>query len=266
MVEVKNLNFAYKKGQKVIDSLTLKIKKGEFVTILGHNGSGKSTLAKLLVGLLKADSGEIYLDGEILTEETVDKLRGKIGIVFQNPDNQFVGVTVRDDIAFGLENRCYPQEEMLELVKKYSQLVNMERFLEYNPENLSGGEKQRVAIAGILAYNPDIIIFDESTSMLDPKGVREVNEVINRLKGTKTIILITHNLREAINSDRVIVMNEGQIVLNDVPEKVFREKEILKASRLDILESMKIIELLEEIDLNKKKELEEFLWELTFQK
>jgi energy-coupling factor transport system ATP-binding protein len=266
MVEVKNLNFAYKKGQKVIDSLTLKIKKGEFVTILGHNGSGKSTLAKLLVGLLKADSGEIYLDGEILTEETVDKLRGKIGIVFQNPDNQFVGVTVRDDIAFGLENRCYPQEEMLELVKKYSQLVNMERFLEYNPENLSGGEKQRVAIAGILAYNPDIIIFDESTSMLDPTGVREVNEVINRLKGTKTIILITHNLREAINSDRVIVMNEGQIVLNDVPEKVFREKEILKASRLDILESMKIIELLEEIDLNKKKELEEFLWELTFQK
>lgn len=266
MVEVKDLNFSYRKGQKVIDSLSLKINKGEFVAILGHNGSGKSTLAKLLVGLLKADSGEIYLDGEILNEETVDKLRGKIGIVFQNPDNQFVGVTVRDDIAFGLENRCYPRDEMLALVDKYSKLVNMEKFLEYNPENLSGGEKQRVAIAGILAYNPDIIIFDESTSMLDPKGVREVNEVINRLKGTKTIILITHSLREAINSDRVIVMNEGKIALNDVPEKVFREKEILKASRLDILESMKIIELIEETELNKKKELEEFLWELTFQK
>jgi energy-coupling factor transport system ATP-binding protein len=143
----------------------------------------------------------------------------------------------------------------------------MKEFLEYNPENLSGGEKQRVAIAGILAYDPDIIIFDESTSMLDPKGVREVNEVINQLKGKKTIILITHNLNEAINSDRVIVMNEGRIVLNDKPEKVFREKDVLKESRLDILESMKIIELIEQTpNLKNKHELEEFLWKLTFQK
>ncbi|HEY8395822.1 MAG TPA: energy-coupling factor transporter ATPase [Bacilli bacterium] len=267
MVEVKNLNFSYRKGVKVIDSLSLKIEKGEFVTILGHNGSGKSTLAKLLIGLLKADSGEIYLDGTILNESTVDELRGKIGIVFQNPDNQFVGVTVRDDIAFGLENRCYPREEMMRLIDEYSKLVKMDKFLEYNPENLSGGEKQRVAIAGILAYNPDIIIFDESTSMLDPKGVREVNEVINQLKGKKTIIQITHNLYEAINSDRVIVMNDGKIVLNDTPEKVFREKEILKTSRLDILDCMKLIELIEATPhLKNKNELEEFLWELTFRK
>lgn len=267
MVEVKNLSFSYRKGTRVIDSVSVKIEKGEFVTILGHNGSGKSTLAKLLVGLLKADSGEIYLDGRILNEDTVDELRGKIGIVFQNPDNQFVGVTVRDDIAFGLENRCYPREEMLRLIDEYSRLVNMEKFLEYNPENLSGGEKQRVAIAGILAYNPDIIIFDEATSMLDPKGVREVNEVMSQLRGKKTIIQITHNLNEAIASDRVLVMKDGKIIFNDVPEKVFREKETLKASRLDILDCMKLIEMIEATQgLKNKKELEEFLWELTFRK
>ncbi|HHZ11148.1 MAG TPA: energy-coupling factor transporter ATPase [Acholeplasmataceae bacterium] len=267
MVEVKNLDFSYRKGAKVIDSLSLRVEKGEFVTILGHNGSGKSTLAKLLVGLLKADSGEIYIEGKPLNEETVDELRGKIGIVFQNPDNQFVGVTVKDDIAFGLENRRYPREKMLELIEEYSKLVKMEKFLEYNPENLSGGEKQRVAIAGILAYNPDVIIFDEATSMLDPKGVREVTEVINRLKGKKTIIQITHNLSEAVASDRIIVLKEGRIILDGPPKEVFKNKDLLKESRLDILDCMKLIELVETApNLKNKDELEEFLWELTFQR
>lgn len=267
MVKVKNLKFAYKDDNLVIKDVSLSINKGEFVCILGHNGSGKSTLAKLLVGLLKADSGEIYINGKLLTEDSVGELRAEIGIVFQNPDNQFVGVTVKDDIAFGLENRRYAREDMLKLIDEFSKLVGMEKFLEANPETLSGGEKQRVAIAGILAYNPNIIIFDEATSMLDPRGIREVNEVINSLKGQKTIIAITHNLREAINADRIIVMNDGKIVLDGKPEEVFKEKEILKQAKLDILESMKLIELIEDAkDLKYKKEIEEILWELTFQK
>lgn len=267
MLKVENLNFSYKKDDVVLKSVSLSIYKGEFVCILGHNGSGKSTLAKLLVGLLKADSGNIYINGKILNEDTVDELRQYIGIVFQNPDNQFVGVTVKDDIAFGLENRQYDRNTMLELIDDYSKLVNMNQFLNHNPEDLSGGEKQRVAIAGVLAYNPEIIIFDEATSMLDPKGVREVNDVIDNLKGKKTIIAITHNLHEAINADRIIVMNDGEIVLNGTPQEIFMEKEILKASRLDVLESMKLIELIEKNNkLKNKQEIEEVLWELTFQK
>mgnify|MGYP000846972631 CR=1 FL=1 len=266
MIKVTNLNFAYKE-ENIIKNLSLTINTGEFVCILGHNGSGKSTLAKLLVGLLKADSGEIYINEKLLNEENIDEIRGKIGIVFQNPDNQFVGVTVKDDIAFGLENRRFPRDEMLRLVEEYAKLVGMEKFLDANPENLSGGEKQRVAIAGVLAYNPEIIIFDEATSMLDPRGMKEVNEVINSLKGKKTIISITHNLKEAVNADRIIVMNDGQIVLDGNPKEVFKEKEILKASKLDILESMKLLELIENTkNLKNKEKIEEALWELTFQK
>lgn len=267
MLRIKDLNFGYKKDQVVIDNISLEVEAGEFVCILGHNGSGKSTLARLLVGLLKADSGEIYINNNLLTEESVDELRKDIGIVFQNPDNQFVGVTVKDDIAFGLENREYERSDMLKRIEKFSQLVNMEDFLEYNPENLSGGEKQRVAIAGVLAYEPNIIIFDEATSMLDPRGIKEVNNVINELKGTKTILLITHNLEEAISADKVIVMNEGKIVLTGTPQEVFNEKELLKSSNLDILESMKLIELIEgNKNIKYKEKIEEILWELTFKK
>lgn len=266
MIKVKDLNFAYK-DKNVIKNISLTIKEGEFVCILGHNGSGKSTLAKLLVGLLKADSGEIYINDTLLSDDTVDTLRAEIGIVFQNPDNQFVGVTVKDDIAFGLENRRYPQEEMIKRVEEFSKLVGMDKFLEANPETLSGGEKQRVAIAGVLAYNPNIIIFDEATSMLDPRGMKEVNDVINSLKGQKTIIVITHNLKEAVAADRIIVMNDGNIVLDGAPQEVFKNKEILKESKLDILESMKLLELIEKQEnLKYKKEIEEILWELTFQK
>ena len=267
MIKVKNLDFSYKQKEKVVDNVSFQINKGEFVTILGHNGSGKSTLAKLLVGLLKADNGEIFIGNELLTDESIDNIREKVGIVFQNPNNQFVGVTVKDDIAFGMENRKVPREEMLALIDKYSKLVRMEKYLNYNPENLSGGEKQRVAIAGVLSINPEIIIFDEATSMLDPKGVAEVNEVIKNLKKEKTIISITHNLNEAVHSDRVIVMNDGKIILNDVPKNVFKEKEILEECHLDILESMKLLNLISNNDnIKPKKDIEEFLWELIFQK
>ncbi len=267
IIEIKDLNFQYTKKDVAIKNVSLSIEKGEFVCILGHNGSGKSTLAKLIVGLLAAKSGEIYVNDVLISEKTIDEVRHNVGIVFQNPDNQFVGVTVKDDIAFGLENRQIEREEMLNRIEKYAQLTNMSNFLEYNPENLSGGEKQRVAIAGVLACHPEVIIFDEATSMLDPRGVREVTAMINQLKGYKTIISITHNLQEALYADRVIVMNDGEIVLNDTPTNVFKQKEILINSNLDILTSMKLIKKIkEEARLKNQAEIEELLWQLTFEK
>jgi len=265
-IEVKDLVFKYSKKNKAINNINLTIDKGEFVCILGHNGSGKSTLAKLIVGLLKATAGQIFINGVELTEDTVDELRKNIGIVFQNPDNQFVGVTVKDDIAFGLENRQVPREEMLQLIDEYAKLVSMENFMDYNPEDLSGGEKQRVAIAGVLATKPEVIIFDEATSMLDPKGVREVIEVIKGLKEQHTIISITHNLREALLASKVIVLNEGKIILTGTPQEVFKEKQILKDAKLDILESMKLLELVENSNIKNKEKIEEVLWELSYQK
>lgn len=264
-IETKNLKFGYTKTG-TLNNINIDIEEGEFVAILGHNGSGKSTLAKILVGLLPDYSGEVYIFGEKLTSENVDKVRQNIGIVFQNPDNQFVGVTVRDDIAFGLENRCIPKKEMDVIIDKYSKVVGMNNFLDSNPENLSGGQKQRVAIASVLAFTPNIIIFDEATSMLDPQGVNEVNDVINSLKGSKTIISITHNLYEAIKADKIIVLNKGEVVLTGTPEEVFKEKDILKASNLDTLNTMKIIEMLDNDSFKKVNEVKELLWELTYKK
>lgn len=265
-IETKNLKFSYNTKTGTLNDINISIEEGEFVAILGHNGSGKSTLAKILVGLLEPNSGFVYINGEEMTIENVDKLRQNIGIVFQNPDNQFVGVTVKDDIAFGLENRCIEREKMVEIIEKYSEVVGMEKFLEANPENLSGGQKQRVAIASVLAFSPNIIIFDESTSMLDPQGVNEVNEVINKLKGKKTILVITHNLNEAVKADRIIVMNKGEVVLTGTPHEVFREKEILKASNLDTLNTMKIIDLLNENNIKNSEKVKELLWQLTYDK
>lgn len=266
LIEVRDLHFRYNSEDRALKGVDLDIEKGQFVCILGHNGSGKSTLAKLLVGLLEAKKGHIYIDNTLLDENSVDELRKKIGIVFQNPDNQFVGITVKDDIAFGLENRKVEREEMLRLIDEYSKKVNMNEFLDRNPESLSGGEKQRVAIAGILAMNPEIIIFDEATSMLDPKGVKEVMDVIDSLKSKKTIISITHNLQEAIKADKVVVMNDGKVVLEGKPEEVFTHFDELKNSKLDILDSMKLLEMVEASAINRKEEVKNALWELTYQK
>lgn len=265
-IDIQSLTFQYSKKDKAVNNVSMQINRGDFVCLLGHNGSGKSTLAKLIVGLLKPDTGSIKIDGIELTEETVDELRQKIGIVFQNPDNQFVGVSVKDDIAFGLENRQLSRQDMLDKIDLYAKLVSMDRFLDANPESLSGGEKQRVAIAGVLACDPEVIIFDEATSMLDPRGVQEVVEVIRQLKGKRTVISITHNLKEALLANKVIVMNEGSIVLAGTPQEIFQEKEILKASKLDILETMKLIEMVEQSTLLEKAKIEETLWELTYQK
>ena len=265
-IELKNVNFKYSKKHETLKNLSLSIEEGEFVALLGHNGSGKSTLAKLIVGLLEANSGEIIVNGLTMNEENVNAIRQNVGIVFQNPDNQFVGVTVRDDIAFGLENRCIPQKEMESLVNEYASLVGMKDFLSRNPEDLSGGQKQRVAIASVLAFKPNVIIFDESTSMLDPLGVREVNDTIKSLIGKKTIVAITHNLNEATYADRVIVLNKGEITLNGTPEEVFKHKDELLKANLDITEPMKFLELVEKGNIKRKEEIKDLLWELTFKK
>ena len=271
-IELKDICFSYEEDVNVLDNLSLKLSEGEMVAILGHNGSGKSTLSKIIMGLLDPSSGDIYIDGEavclggVIDEAKYDEIRGKMGIIFQNPDNQFVGVTVQDDIAFGLENRRIERNEMIERVQKYSKLVDMEEFLLRNPESLSGGQKQRVAIAGVLAMETDLIILDEATSMLDPKGTREINEMIKKLKtlDNKTIISITHNLEEAVFADRVIVLNDGKIVLDGTPKEVLKEKDILEQSGLSLLDSLDLMYKLEDKDLNNKEKLMEALWELTF--
>ena len=244
MIEIKNLKFKYHQDQPsyILDDVSFHVKRGEWLSIVGHNGSGKSTTARLIDGLLVAESGQIIVDGQELTEENVWDIRDKIGMVFQNPDNQFIGATVRDDIAFGLENICVPREQMDELINRYSKVVRMENFLDHEPAKLSGGQKQRVAIAGILAMSPSIIILDEATSMLDPRGRKEINELVKELKkqNNMTIISITHDIEEAKNADRVILLNKGEIVDCDKPQKILTNEKLLKELKLDIPFSLKI--------------------------
>lgn len=242
IIKVENLCFEYEPGLKTIHNISFQIKKGEYVAILGHNGSGKSTIAKLLIGLLEKKSGNIIINHKELNLENLYKIREKIGIVFQNPDNQFIGATVRDDIAFGLENICIPREKMDELIERYAKRVRMDQFLDHEPTKLSGGQKQRVAIAGILAMSPSIIILDESTSMLDPRGRKEINELIRELKEDKemTIISITHDIEEAKNADRILLLNKGEIVGDDQPETLLMNEKLLQDLHLDTPFALKV--------------------------
>ena len=234
MIEIKNLKFAYEE-KTVFDGLDLTIQEGEFVAILGHNGSGKSTLSKLLIGLEEADAGEIYIDGMRFSDETIDKIRKKVSIVFQNPDNQFVGATVADDIAFGLENRQIPREEMIVLVNRYLDYMGLTGLEDAAPHELSGGQKQRTAIAGALAVGAEILILDEATSMLDPAGRADIIKLVRELAREKrTIIMITHHLDEAVYADRLIVLNDGKIVMMGTPLEVFEHDELLEAVGLDV--------------------------------
>ncbi len=249
IIEVKNLSFSYEKEKKILNNVSFSIYKGEYVTLIGHNGSGKSTLAKLLSYILEPNKGNIYIENEELNEKSIKNIRNKIGIVFQNPDNQFIGSTVEDDIAFGLENRNIKQNKMKDIVDEYAKKVGMDKYLTKTPEELSGGQKQRVAIAGILALNLKIMIFDESTSMLDPEGVEEIRNLILRMKKENpdlTVISITHDIEEAYLSDRVIILNEGKIYKNDIPYKVFSNEEEMKNIGLDIPFVLKIKNKLKE--------------------
>lgn len=235
-VEVSHLSFSYDGQNDVIKDVSFEIPKGSYTTIVGHNGSGKSTIAKLLICLLKAKSGEIKILGNILNEENVYSLRNHVGIVFQNPDNQFIGSTVADDIAFGLENHCVPQEQMQAIIEDVAARVNMSDFLDSEPTKLSGGQKQRVAIAGILAIAPDIIIFDESTSMLDPQGKASINEQIQKLHDERniTILSITHDMEEVAQSEYVIVLKDGKVEMQGTPKQIFEHKGKLKEMKLEL--------------------------------
>ncbi|CZC75908.1 energy-coupling factor ABC transporter ATP-binding protein [Streptococcus pneumoniae] len=230
IIDVKNLSFRYKENQNYYDvkDITFHVKRGEWLSIVGHNGSGKSTTVRLIDGLLEAESGEIVIDGQRLTEENVWNIRRQIGMVFQNPDNQFVGATVEDDVAFGLENQGLSRQEMKKRVEEALALVGMLDFKKREPARLSGGQKQRVAIAGVVALRPAILILDEATSMLDPEGRREL---IGTVKGIRkdydmTVISITHDLEEVVMSDRVLVMKKGEIESTSSPRELFSRNDL----------------------------------------
>jgi energy-coupling factor transport system ATP-binding protein len=263
-----NVSFRYAEDQPwVLKNVSFSIKQDEWVAILGHNGSGKSTIAKLMNGLLFPDEGMIYVHGIEVTPETVWDVREKVGMVFQNPDNQFVGTTVRDDVAFGLENRGIDREIMLNRIEESLASVRMTDYLFHEPHRLSGGQKQRVAIAGVLAIQPDLIILDEATAMLDPRGRKEIMMTVNDLREeTKVnLVSITHDLNEIVGADRVIVMNDGEIWLETVPRELFKQEEALREIGLDVPFTAKVTNRLKDtVDFDQQpltqKELLDQLW------
>ena len=271
-IDIKDLKFKYDKEQEgyTLNGVSFHVKQGEWLSIIGHNGSGKSTTVRLIDGLLKAESGQIFIEGQELTEENVWDIRHKIGMVFQNPDNQFVGATVEDDVAFGLENNGLPLEEMRKRVKDALYLVGMSKFANREPARLSGGQKQRVAIAGAVALHPRIIILDESTSMLDPEGRLELIKTMKNIREQYgiTVISITHDLDEIALSDRVLVMKEGRVESSSTPRELFARGKDLLTLGLDIPFTANLIEELRtqgiqiKDDYLTEKELEEQLWEL----
>ena len=238
LIEIRDLSYSYNESKKAVDGISLNIEKGSYTTIIGHNGSGKSTLAKLIAGLLPIKQGEVIVNGLKMSEENLPEIRKELGIVFQNPDNQFIGSTVKDDIAFGLENKRVRSEDMEPIIEEYANKVGLSAFLDHEPQNLSGGQKQRVAIAGILAMHPNIIIFDEATSMLDPKGKKEIKKLMYDLADDEaneiTIISITHDIEEVLQSDDCVVLNKGKLFMHDKPERVFEDAEKLRQIDLDV--------------------------------
>ena len=271
IIEVKDLSFRYKEDQEYYDvnRVTFHVKRGEWLSIVGHNGSGKSTTIRLIDGLLEAESGEIWIDGQLLSSENVWDLRRQIGMVFQNPDNQFVGATVEDDVAFGLENQGLPREEMKKRVAESLELVGMLDFKKREPARLSGGQKQRVAIAGVVALRPAILILDEATSMLDPEGRRELIQTVQEIRKDHqmTVVSITHDLEEVAMSDRVLVMKKGQVESTSSPRELF-SRDDLDQIGLDEPFTNQLRESLRETGYQlpdgylTERELEDKLWEL----
>ena len=271
MIEIKNLKFKYHQNQpsSILVDVSFHVKRGEWLSIVGHNGSGKSTTARLIDGLLVAESGQIIVDGQELTEDNVWDIRDKIGMVFQNPDNQFVGATVEDDVAFGLENKGIPYEEMASRVQEALEFVGMSEFKDREPARLSGGQKQRVAIAGIVAMRPSILILDEATSMLDPEGRQELIQSIKAIRKEygMTVLSITHDLDEVALSDRVLVLKKGKVESVSSPRELFSRGSELVDLGLDIPFSALLTQklrnkgLIDCEDYLTEKELVEQLWE-----
>lgn len=276
IIELKNVTFRYDENQEkpTLNNISFHVKHGEWLSIIGHNGSGKSTTVRLIDGLLEAESGQILIEGHKLSEDNVWDIRHKISMVFQNPDNQFVGATVEDDIAFGLENKGIPLKEMRERVVEALNLVDMSDFKTREPARLSGGQKQRVAIAGAVAMRPSIIILDEATSMLDPEGRLELIGTIQKIREQygMTVISITHDLGEVTLSDRVLVMKNGQIESTSSPRELFSRGDELLDLGLDIPFTSTIIKALRQIGFTfdnhylLEKELEDKLWALISKK
>lgn len=272
-IEIRDITFGYNPDNPVVKNVSLAFNKGDYISIIGHNGSGKSTIAKLIVGLLEAQNGNILIDDIILTPENVYEIRQKIAIVFQNPDNQFIGSTVRDDIAFGLENRRIDPSKMDTIIEHYSKEVGMFEYLDHEPTKLSGGQKQRVAIAGVLSMSPEVLILDEATSMLDPKGRKEVNDLVHTLheENEMTILSITHDIEEVAISDYVVVMNHGEVVLHGTPENVLMNVDLLKEIGLDVPFSVQFYMALKEqgVNLSTPYDVEgmvDELWQLRLKK
>lgn len=243
VIEVKDLTFRYFESEQLaLNNVSLSINKNEWVAIIGPNGSGKSTLAKLINGLLVPEAGEVYINSLLLNEESVWNIRRLVGMVFQNPDNQFVGATVEDDVAFGLENHGVERDEMIARIEEALEQVRMTEYKKSEPARLSGGQKQRVAIAGVLALRPEVIILDEATAMLDPVGRKEVIAAVKAIKEkyNLTVISITHDIDEASNADRIIVMNQGKLVRQDDPYNIFILGDELIKMGLDIPFAQKI--------------------------
>ncbi|MCU9602202.1 energy-coupling factor ABC transporter ATP-binding protein [Pallidibacillus thermolactis] len=271
IVQFKNVSFRYDTDAPyALNNVSFEVFEGEWLAIVGHNGSGKSTIAKLMNGLLFPEKGDIYIHHLKLSEELVWDIRDLIGMVFQNPDNQFVGTTVQDDVAFGLENHGIPRKEMIERVHEALRQVKMSDFLDQEPHHLSGGQKQRVAIASVLALRPRIIILDEATSMLDPRGRSEVLDVVRELKKKEklTIISITHDLEEAARADRIIVMNRGEVYREGLPEDIFKMDEELIRLGLDIPFTTKLVKGLRDNgydipkDILNEDKLVDYIWKL----
>ena len=275
IIEVKDLKYKYNEADATytLNGVSFHVKQGEWLSIIGHNGSGKSTTVRLIDGLLEAESGDIIIAGDKLTVDNVWEKRRQIGMVFQNPDNQFVGATVEDDVAFGLENQGIPVEEMQERVHQALELVGMSDFKKREPARLSGGQKQRVAIAGVVALRPNIIILDEATSMLDPEGRLDLIRTVKDIKDhyDMTVISITHDLDEVALSDRVIVMKEGEVESVSRPEELFMRKD-LQALDLNQPFTADLADQLRHKGLEvpdryfTEEELEETLWELLSNK
>lgn len=229
--------------QKVLNGVSLEIEKGSFVAILGHNGSGKSTFAKLLNGIFLPETGAVYIDGMNTADESLlIEIRRRVGMVFQNPDNQIVSNVVEEDVAFAPENLGYPSEEIRRRVDEALKVVGMQEYRLHAPHLLSGGQKQRIAIAGVLAMSPECIVFDEPTAMLDPRGRRDVIEIIRKLREMgKTVVLITHHMDETIDADRLIVMSDGHVIMDGTPKEVFKNVEAVRLTGLDVPETVDLM-------------------------